>query len=274
MAETILITGCSSGIGAEAARTMAQRGWRVFATARKSEDLDRLSSLDGVTGVALELDDPASIEACVAAVLTATDGAVDAVFNNAAFGQPGAVEDLSREALRAQLETNVLGTHDLTTRIIPAMRKRGRGRIVQCSSVLGFVTGPYRGAYSASKFALEALSDAMRLELRGTGIHVSIIEPGPIQTKFVDRALAEAKANIDVEGSVHRSVYQRLLASLESGGKQRFKLQPQDVVKKLIHAVESPRPKIRYFVTVPTYAAAVVKRTMPDRVADWFAARS
>jgi NAD(P)-dependent dehydrogenase (short-subunit alcohol dehydrogenase family) len=274
MAETILITGCSSGIGAEAARTMASRGWRVFATARKPDDLERLGQIERVTPVELNLDDPASVEACAARVIEETGGQVDALFNNAAFGQPGAVEDLSRDVLRAQLETNVLGTHHLTTCIIPAMRARGRGRIVQCSSVLGFVTGPYRGAYSSSKYALEALSDAMRLELRGTGIHVSIIEPGPIKSRFVDRALSQARANIDIDGSVHSAVYKRLLGALESGGKQRFKLQPEDVVKKLIHATESSRPKIRYFVTVPTYAAAVVKRMMPDRVADWFAAKS
>lgn len=274
MAESILITGCSSGIGAEAARVMAQRGWRVFATARKDADLARLDEIANVTAVRLELDDSDSIATCVEAVMRETGGQLDALFNNAAFGQPGAVEDLSRDVLRAQLETNVLGTHDLTARIIPAMRARGRGRIVQCSSVLGFITGPYRGAYSASKYALEALSDAMRLELRGTGIHVSIIEPGPIRSRFVDRALAAAQTNIDLKGSVHSAVYTRMAASLAAGGKQRFKLEPEDVVKKLIHAVESPRPKIRYFVTVPTYMAAAMKRTMPDRIADWFAARS
>lgn len=272
--ETILITGCSSGIGEAAAIAMKARGWRVFATARQPADLARLKDEIGVEAVPLELGDAASIANCVAAVSAASNGRIDALFNNAAFGQPGAVEDLTANVLRAQLEVNVIGTHDLTRQIVPLMRTRRTGRIVQCSSVLGLVTGKYRGAYSASKFALEALSDAMRLELAGTGIDVAIIEPGPIRTRFVETALANARTNIDIDASPHASAYRALLEGMAAGGKNRFKLEPDAVVNKLIHAVESPRPKTRYYVNVPTYVAAYLKRVLPDRALDWVTQRT
>lgn len=271
--KSILITGASTGIGAEAARQMHDRGWRVFATARAPTDLERLRAT-GVTAVPLELADPDSVAACAETVLNATNGQLDALFNNAAYGQAGALEDVDRDAMARQFDVNVIGTHDLTQRIVPAMRTQGRGRIVNCSSVLGLVVGPYRGAYCASKFALEALSDALRLELKPAGITVSIIEPGPIETNFVNRTLAVARETLPIETSPHRVRYEKLITSLESGGKQTWKLQPDAVVKKLIHAVESPRPKIRYYVTVPTHVAARLKRVLPYSLLDWFAARS
>jgi NAD(P)-dependent dehydrogenase (short-subunit alcohol dehydrogenase family) len=271
--KTILITGCSSGIGLASARMMKARGWEVFATARKSEDLERLKSVEGVHAVYLELADTRSIADCVASVLAATGGRLDAVFNNAAFGQVGAVEDLTADVLRHQMNVNLIGTHEITRLIIPSMRAQKYGRIVQCSSVLGFITGPYRGAYSASKYALEGLTDALRSELGGTGIHVSLIEPGPIRTKFLETALATLKANIDREASPHRETYVRRIAAMEKGGKTTFKLEPEAVALKLVHAVESPRPKIRYFVTKSTYLAAVVKRTLPDRLIDMVVTR-
>lgn len=271
--KTILVTGCSSGIGWAAARVMKERGWRVLATARRPEDIARLRSELGVEALPLELADPASIAAAADEALSIAGGRIDALFNNAAYGQPGAVEDLTPDVLRRQLEVNVIGTHDLTRRLIPAMRRRGRGRIVQCSSVLGLVAAPFRGAYCASKFALEGLSDSLRLELAGTGIHVSLIEPGPIRTRFVEHALAAAKANIDIAGSVHRARYEALIDGLARGGKQTFKLEPEAVVARLVHAVESPRPKARYFVTTPTYAAAFLKRVLPTRMMDVFAKR-
>jgi NAD(P)-dependent dehydrogenase (short-subunit alcohol dehydrogenase family) len=266
--KTILITGCSSGIGLASARMMKARGWQVFATARKAADLDRLRMVEGLEAVPLELADQASIAACAASVLRQTGGRLDALFSNAAFGQVGAVEDLSADLLRRQMEVNFIGTHELTRLVIPAMRKQKSGRIVQCSSVLGLVTGPFRGAYSASKYALEGLTDAMRMELRGTGICVSLIEPGPIRTRFLETALEMFKANIDTTASPHKESYARRIASMETGGKSTFKLEPEAVALKLVHAVESARPKIRYFVTAPTYIAAMVKRTFPDRLAD------
>ncbi len=226
---TILITGCSSGIGLASARTMRARGWRVLATVRNPADGDRLEHDEGVETLDLELSDAASVAACAEEAMKRTGGKLDALFNNAAFGQVGAVEDLTAYLLRRQLEVNVIGTHELTRRILPAMRANGRGRIVQCSSVLGLVSGPYRGAYCASKFALEALTDALRLELRGTPIHVSLIEPGPIATRFLERTIENFKQTIDMEASPHRETYRERLAAMEAGGKTTFKLPPEAV---------------------------------------------
>ena len=271
--KSILITGCSSGIGLASARLLRGRGWRVLATARTEPDAARLVHEVGVEALHLDLADPKSIAACAEEALRLTNGQLDAVFNNGAYGQVGAVEDLPPEVLRRQLEVNVIGTHDLTRRLIPSMRSNGHGRIVQCSSVLGFVSVPYRGAYCASKYALEALSDAMRHELRGTGIHISIIEPGPIRTRFVEHALANFRTTIDIDGSAHRDTYRARLAAMEQGGKSTFKLEPEAVAWKLVHAVESAKPKRRYMVTVPTYLAAAGRRLFPAPLADWLAQR-
>jgi NAD(P)-dependent dehydrogenase (short-subunit alcohol dehydrogenase family) len=265
---TILITGASSGIGLGAARTLTERGWLVFASARKPADLEMLRRDLGVEPVQLDLAEEASIGAAVARVLEATGGRLDALFNNAAYGQVGAIEDLSATLLRRQIDVNLIGTHDLTRRLIPAMRRQGHGRIIQCSSVLGFMAAPYRGAYCASKFALEALSDALRMELAGTGIHVSIIAPGPIRSRFLETALANFRATIDIPSSPHRDNYERRLAAMERGGKQTFKLEPEAVVRRLIQALDSPRPKPRYFVTTPTYLGAVAKRLLPTVLMD------
>ncbi len=265
---TILITGASSGIGRAAAKVLSARGWRVLATARRREDLERLRDEDGVEAVPLELTDAASIAACAEAALTATGGKLTALFNNAAFGQVGAVEDLDAELLRRQLEVNMIGTHELTRRLVPSMRANRRGRIVQCSSVLGLVAAPYRGAYCASKFALEALSDAMRHELAGSGISVSLIEPGPIRTRFVETALANFRTTIDIEGSPHRERYLARLEGMAAGGRQTFKLEPEAVVAKLVHALEARRPRTRYYVTTPTHIAAGLKRLLPTALLD------
>lgn len=268
---SILITGCSSGIGLDAVRTMKARGWRVIATARKEEDLRRLAEAEGVDALYLELAEPKSIAECAVQALAMSGGAVDAIFSNAAHGQPGAVEDLTPELLRHQLEVNVIGTHDLTRRLIPAMRKRGHGRIVQCSSILGFVPVSYRGAYCASKHALEGLTNAMRLELEGTGIKVSLIEPGPIRTRFVEHALNNLLRNIDIEGSPHRDVYLARIEGMKEGGKSFFKLEPAAVSKRLVHAVESTWPRRRYYVTTPTYLAAFFQRALPPAASEYFA---
>ena len=270
MQKSILITGCSSGIGLDAVRGLKARGWRVIATARKAQDLERLKGEEGVEALALELSDGQSIAACAAQALEMTDGKLGALFSNAAYGQPGAVEDLTADVLRQQIEVNLIGTHDLTRHVIPAMRKNGVGRIVQCSSVLGFVAAPYRGAYCASKFALEALTTSMRMELQDSGIKVSLIEPGPIRSRFVDNALACFKANIDIENSAHREQYLARLASMEKGGKDAFKLEPDAVTKRLIHALESANPQRKYYVTTPTYFAAAMQRVLPASVTEIF----
>ena len=273
MTRTILITGCSSGIGLDAARTMKARGWRVLASVRTDADAARLMRDDGLETIFLELGDPSSVAACAQEALARTGGRIDAIFNNAAYGQPGAVEDLPPDVLRRQLEVNVIGTHDLARRIIPSMRRNGAGRIVQCSSVLGFVVSPWRGAYCASKFALEALSTSLRYELEGTGIHVSLIEPGPIHSRFVENVVAALKANIDMEASPHRERYKARLEAMKAGGQSTFKLPPSAVSKRLIHAVESARPRRRYYVTTPTYLAALFQRILPPAAIDFLAKR-
>ena len=271
MTRSVLITGCSSGIGLDAARTLKARGWRVIATARKDDDLERLRRIERVEALHLELTDPKSIATCAISALEMTGGKLGAIFNNAAFGQPGAVEDLTPAVLREQLEVNLIGAHDLTRRIIPAMRRNGVGRIVQCSSVLGFVAAPYRGAYSASKFAFEALSIAMRGELDGSGISVSIIEPGPIRSRFVETAVARFRSHIDIEASPHRDKYLARLVAMDAGGKAAFKLEPAAVTKRLVHALESTRPRRRYYVTTPTYIAAAAQRLLPGFANEYFA---
>ena len=261
--KSILITGCSSGIGLCAAQTLHQRGYRVFATVRKMEDVGTLQAM-GLECLPLDLRDSTSIHTAVDEVLGRTGGTLDALFNNGAYGQPGAVEDLTRDVLREQFETNLFGTHELTRRIIPVMRRQGHGRIVQNSSVLGLIALRYRGAYTASKFALEGLTDALRMELRGSGIHVALIDPGPILSRFRSNAYAAYQRNIDAQHSAHRDIYRRMEARLTRPGPAApFALPPDAVVKKLIHALESPRPRRRYYVTFPTYLFATLRRILP-----------
>ena len=271
---TILITGCSSGIGLASAREMKARGWRVFATARKPEDIARLRDEEEVESLYLDYAEPHSIEAAAEHVLAATGGRLTALFNNGAYGQPGAVEDLRRDVLRDQFEAGFFGWHDLTRRVIPSMRANGGGRIVFCSSVLGLVSAPYRGAYCASKFAVEALADSLRMELAATGIRIVLIEPGPIASRFLEHALEAYRRNIVLEGSAHREIYRTRIARLEEGGDQTFKLGPEAVALKLVHALESRNPKCRYYVTLPTYAAALLRRVLPARALDAIAARN
>lgn len=266
---SILITGCSSGIGYCAAHTLTKRGYQVFAGVRRAEDLARLAG-EGLHAIELDLDDSASIRRAVAAVLDYTGGTLDALFNNAAYGQPGAVEDLGRAVLRAQFETNLFGTIELTNCVIPVMRRQGHGRIIQNSSVLGLAALHYRGAYNASKFALEGITDTLRLELAGSNIHVALIEPGPIRSRFRANSLDHYRRNIDREGSAHRQIYIAVEERLSKpGAASRYTLPPDAVVQKLIHALESPRPHIRYYVTRPAYFFAIARRLLPFRALDW-----
>jgi len=271
--KVVLVTGCSSGIGRCVALGLQQRGHHVFATARNEADLKDLATA-GLKVLQLDLNDTSSINNCVSTLLMLTQGRIDALFNNAAYGQPGAVEDLTRQVLRTQLETNLLGTLELTNRIIPSMRQQGFGRIIQNSSVLGLIALPYRGAYTASKYALEGLSDTLRLELKGTGIHVSLIEPGPIESQFRANAFAAYKKYIDKQHSAHHHTYQAMENRLtKKGPAVPFTLPPEAVLKKVIHAIESPRPKIRYYVTFPTHLFAALKRLLPHVALDWVLSR-
>jgi len=266
--KSLLITGCSSGIGRCLAEGLQQRGYRVFATARKPEDVAALGRA-GFEAYPLDLASSESIRQTVDQVLQRAGGGLYGLINNGAYGQPGAVEDLSRELLRTQFETNLFGTHELTTLVLPAMRSTGQGRIVQISSILGFAAMAYRGAYNASKFALEGLSDTLRLELRGTNIFVSLIEPGPIRSRFRENALQAFRANIDIDNSVHQKLYRSVLRRLEGQkGRMPFTLGPEAVLGRAIHALESNHPRARYYVTKPTYAFAWCKRLLPVRWLD------
>jgi len=264
---TIIVTGCSSGIGAYCVRALKADGWRVFATARTPEDIEALDA-DGLEALYLDYTRSDSITALVETVRERTGGQIDALFNNGAYGQPGAVEDIPTDVLRAQFEANFFGPHELTRQIIPLMRQQGHGRIVQCSSILGVLPYRYRGPYTASKYALEGLSLTLRMELDGSGIFVSLIEPGPIASKFTANALKHIQANIDLEGSVHAEDYRKQLARLDGTGPvNRHKLEPDAVYAVLVKALTAKRPKPHYAVTTPAKQGMALKRLMP---ADWF----
>jgi NAD(P)-dependent dehydrogenase (short-subunit alcohol dehydrogenase family) len=264
----VLITGCSSGIGHCVAHGLHKRGYEVIASARKQDDMERLQK-EGLTCIQLDLDDTHSIELAVEESLRLSNGKLYGLFNNAAYGQPGAVEDLSREVLRQQFETNLFGTFELTNKLLPVMRQQGFGRIIMNSSVLGLIALRYRGAYNASKFALEGLTDTLRLELDETNIHVSLIEPGPVTSRFRANAFAAYKKNIISEKSAHRDVYQKVEQRLQKEGSAApFTLPPEAVLRKVIHALESKRPKARYYVTVPTYLFGIFRRLLGTRTLD------
>lgn len=271
--KSILITGCSSGIGYAAAHGFRDRGWRVFATCRKEADVARLRE-EGFESLRLDYADPPSIAAAAEHVLKETDGALHALYNNGAYASPGAVEDLPVQALREIFEANVFGWHDLTCRILPAMRARGSGRIVQCSSVLGFVALKYRGAYVSTKYAIEGLTDTLRLELNGSGVEVILIEPGPVDSRIRQNSYAHFRRWIRWEGSPHAQIYPKVKDRLSAEVvKSKFELPASAVVAKLVHAVESDRPRARYYVTFPTYLMGAFKRLLSTRMLDRFLIR-
>ena len=270
---SILITGCSSGIGRDAALGLQARGWRVFASVRNPADIAPLAA-QGLRALHLDYADQTSIETALAQVLSDTGGTLDAVFNNGAFAIPGPAEDISRDAMRALFEVNFLGPHALNRLVIPVMRRQGGGRIVMCSSVLGLVAAPWRGAYNASKFAIEGLTDTLRLELAGSGIHPILLEPGPIRTDFRKNAIRAFERWVDWESSDRVDEYRAGLLDMlykrgpKYQGKARFELEPAACTAKLIRALEDPRPRARYMVTTPTYIAAAMRRLLPARAID------
>lgn len=261
--QSVLITGCSTGIGLDSAITLSKLGYQVLATARKQADVDKLKAL-GLSAHVLDLADEQSIDTAFSWAMTETGGSLYALFNNGAYGQPGAIEDLPSEALKEQFNINVFGWHYLTRLVIPIMREQGFGRIIQNSSVLGLVAMPFRGAYNASKFAIEGYTDTLRLELRGSGIQVSLIEPGPIDTQFRANALIKFNEYIAVEKSVHHQKYNEHIAKLETKGPTgKLTLPSSSVTAKVIHALSSKKAKTRYYVTKPTYIMALFKRILP-----------
>lgn len=273
--KSILITGASSGIGYDAAITLKNRGWQVFATCRKQEDCNRLQA-EGLDSFVLDYTDEASMDAALDACLKKTGGTLGALFNNGAFGTPGALEDLPTDALRANFETNVFGYHSLTRKVLPIMRAQGFGRVVNCSSVLGFVVLPWRGAYNSTKFALEGLTDTLRIEMRDTPIHIILIEPGPITSQIRQNSIPHFERWIDWKNSPRRADYEaKLLTRLyEDNGPDTFELPASAVSAKLVHALENINPKPRYFVTTPTYLMAMFRRLLPTRALDWLIAKA
>jgi NAD(P)-dependent dehydrogenase (short-subunit alcohol dehydrogenase family) len=271
-AKTILITGCSSGIGYACAIGMKQRGWRVFATARKTEDITRLKR-EGLEVLELDYRYSDSVQACAAEVSRRTGGKLFALFNNGAYGQPGAVEDITRAVMEEQFAANFFGWHELTRACLPLMRANGSGRIVQCSSLLGLLALKWRAPYTASKFAIEGLTDTLRLELRGTTIRVVTINPGPIESRFVPNAVAAFQRNVDMSQSHYVEAFERQRQRLEKGGSPLFKLPATAVLAKLITAVESANPRAHYYVTTPTWLVAVARRMLPQSLLDVFCHR-
>jgi len=263
----VLITGCSSGIGLCMATGLHERGYEVYASVRKKQDVEKILQL-GLKCIQLDLTDTNSIQQAVEWVLGQTDNQLHALINNGAYGQPGAVEDLQTDVLRRQFETNLFGTHELTRLLIPTLRQQPRSHIIQISSILGFICLPYRGAYNASKYALEALTETMRLELAGSGVYLSLIEPGPVESRFRENAYNAFTSAINPENSVHKESYQKEIKRMQSDKPVPFTLPADAVLKKVIHALESKKPRIRYTVTKPAHVFKFLKRILPDRWMD------
>lgn len=268
--KSILITGCSSGIGYDAAHALHKRGWRVFATCRKQEDCDRLVR-EGLESFLLDQSDTASMSAALEETLTRTGGTLDALFNNAAFGVPGALEDLPTDALRSIFETNLFGYHELTRQVIPVMRAQGHGRILNCSSVLGFVAMKWRGAYNSTKFAMEGLTDTLRIEMRDTGVDVILIQPGPITSRIRQNSIPHFENWIDWKSSARKAQYEESLLKrlYEHRGPDTFELPASAVSDKVWRALTDASPKARYKITTPTFLMAGLKRILPTRQLDW-----
>ncbi|EDP58470.1 SDR family oxidoreductase [Vibrio sp. AND4] len=268
MKKSVLITGCSTGIGYVCAHALQNEGFHVIASCRQDRDIKRLNE-EGLECIKLDLNDPESISFGVAQALALSEGRLYAVFNNGAYGQPGALEDLPTEALQAQFQTNFFGWHQLVTEVLPHMRKQGEGRIILNSSVLGFAAMKYRGAYNASKFALEGWADTLRLELMDTNIKVALIEPGPIETQFRQNALKAFERWIEVENSAHKTAYAGQKNRLDNDkSNNKFALPAESCIPPVIHALTSNKPKIRYRITTPTKVFAVLKRLLPTRILD------
>ena len=261
--KSILITGCSSGIGYATAKQLQQLGWRVFASCRQPADVVRLQA-EGLECLLLDVNNSAHIVAAFAHIEAATGGTLDALFCNAGYGQTGAVEDIPRPALRAQYETNVFGAWECIVAAMRLFRRQGHGRVLVNSSILGFAAMPWRGAYNSSKFALEGMCDTLRHETAGSGIHVVLVEPGPITTRFRPNALIKIQQHIDINASIHANAYRAQLARLETEGDAApFTLSSAACAAVCVQALTAPKPKARYLVTFPTVLFWYLKRLLP-----------
>ena len=264
--KSVLITGCSTGIGLCIALGLQKKGYRVFPTARTLEDVKMLQGM-GFEALYLDLSSSESIKAAIFKLYEKTNS-IYALINNGAYGQAGALEDISRKALDKQFQTNVFGWHELTNLVLPKMRDLNNGRVVYVSSVLGFVAMPFRGPYIASKFAIEGLVRTLRLELSNTNIKFSVIQPGPIESKFRQNAFKAFKENVDTSNSYYLTQYELMIKRLKSGTNVKFTLPPEAVLKCTIHALESNSPKNYYRVTFPTKLFALLDTILPSKLMD------
>lgn len=271
---SVLITGCSSGIGRDTAVVLKGMGWDVIASARKPTDVDLLRK-QGFKAVLIDNNDDASIEAGMrSAVEMAEGGRVWGVFCNAGYGQPGALEDVTSRGMEQQLRTNVVGTHSLLRLAVKHMGSAGGGRILVNSSVLGVVGMKYRGAYVASKFALEGMADVLRMEVRDLGIDVCLIEPGPVYTRFRANGLKVFHEHVEVEGSRHAKRYEGLVKKLSTEGPVvPFTMTSRRCGEIAAKALTCARPRARYRATVQTRVFSVLKRVLPTRWLDAVAAK-
>lgn len=268
MTKNIFITGCSTGIGFAAAFALKEKGYRVIASCRKQDDVNKLTQL-GIEAIQLDLNDTDSIHHAMAQIKQLTKGKLDVLINNAGYGQAGALEDITRDVLRLQFETNVFGLLELTNLVIPMMRQQGQGRIINISSILGIISMPFRGAYNASKYALEGLSDTLRLELKSSGIDVITIEPGPIESRFADNCVESTLKYLDYNNSYFKKQYEDMLDSYKKKKNNSiFTKKPEAVINKLIHAIEAKKPRPKYPVTFPAHLLIFLKRILSTRLLD------
>ena len=263
--QNIVITGCSTGIGLETSKYLREQGITVYPTARKTEDVEMLKSLGFEHAMPLDVTKPETIRKVIERVIE-KEGVIDVWFNNAGYGQPGALEDVRTEVLREQFETNVFGIHECTRQILPVMREQGYGKIIQHSSVLGLISLFGRGAYNASKYAIEGLADTLRLELDGTDIHVSLLNTGPITSHFRQTAMQKLRENVDIEHSIHKKKYESSLRAKKSN--VPFNEEAVSVAKVVHHIVLAPRPKPRYYITKATYLLGYLKRILSTSMLD------
>lgn len=261
----IVITGCSTGIGLETARYLKERYITVYPTARKPEDVEMLRSLGFENAMQLDVTRPEQIEKVIEKVL-AKEGSIDVWFNNAGYGQPGTVEDIRTEVLREQFETNLFGLHECTRQIIPVMKKQGYGKIIQHSSVLGLISLFGRGAYNASKYAIEGLTDTLRLELYGSNIHAVLLNTGPVTSHFRENAMQKLRQNVDIEHSDHRERYLQTLQAKKSN--VPFNEEAVSVARVVHRIVLAKKPKPRYYITKATWLLGLLKRVLSTSLLD------
>jgi len=261
----IIITGCSTGIGLETARYLKDKFITVYPTARYAKDVEMLKTLGFEHAMQLDVTKHSQITEVIDAVMQ-RDGKIDVWFNNAGFGQAGAIEDISTQTLREQFETNVFGLHECTRQIIPIMRAQGYGKIIQHSSVLGLISLFGRGAYNASKYAIEGLTDTLRLELMDTNISVSLLNTGPITSDFRKTAMKKLKKNVDIEHSVFKEKYHTNLEGKHK--KVPFNEEATSVAAVVHKIILAQKPKPRYYITKATYLLGYLKRILGTTLLD------